>query len=69
MSVLKKLAVYDVIVFLAVFVAGLYGVAYNQVSYTVAPETITVTLSWQVDWSREPEPDQANCPKASRSRP
>lgn len=41
MNVLKKLGVYGFIVLLAVVVAGLYGMAHNQVSYTVAPEYFT----------------------------
>jgi len=38
---MKKLLVYVLIVVLAVFVAGLYGVVHNQISYTVAPEYFT----------------------------
>jgi hypothetical protein len=37
----KQLLVYVLIVILAVCAAGLYGVAHNQVSYTVAPEYFT----------------------------
>ena len=38
---MKKLLVYVLIVVIAVFAAGLYGVVHNQVSYTVAPEYFT----------------------------
>ena len=38
---MKKLLVYVLIVLLAVFAAGLYGIVHNQVSYTVAPEYFT----------------------------
>ena len=38
---MKKLFVYILIVVLAIFAAGLFGVVHNQVSYTVAPEYFT----------------------------
>jgi hypothetical protein len=38
---MKKLLVYGLIVVLAVFAAGLFGVVHNQISYTVAPEYFT----------------------------
>jgi hypothetical protein len=41
LSVMKKFGVYVLVVILAIIVAGLYGIAHNQVSYTVAPEYFT----------------------------
>lgn len=41
MNILKKLGIYIVIIILAIFVAGLYGIVHNQISYTVAPEYFT----------------------------
>ena len=41
MNALKKFGVYVLIVVVAVLVAGLYGIAHNQISYTVAPEYFT----------------------------
>jgi len=41
MKILKKIGVFVIIVILAVFIAGLYGILHNQVSYTVAPEYFT----------------------------
>ena len=41
MDGLKKLAVYLFVVCIAVIIAGLYGMAHDQVSYTVAPEYFT----------------------------
>ena len=41
LNLVKKLFVYILIVVLAVFAAGLFGVVHNQVSYTVAPEYFT----------------------------
>jgi hypothetical protein len=38
---MKKLEIYAVTNVLATFIAGLYGVVHNQVSYTVAPEYFT----------------------------
>jgi hypothetical protein len=40
-SALKKIGVFVVLIVLAVFIAGLYGIAHNQISYTVAPEYFT----------------------------
>jgi hypothetical protein len=40
-TALKKFGVYIIVVVLAVVVAGLYGIAHNQISYTVAPEYFT----------------------------
>jgi len=38
---MKKLLIYLLLVFLAVVLAGLYGIAHNQISYTVSPEYFT----------------------------
>lgn len=54
---MKKLIVYVFIVVLAVFVAGLYGVAHNQVSYTVAPEYFTKFKFRQFGLSHTPLPE------------
>jgi hypothetical protein len=44
---MKKLLVYGFIVALSVFIAGLYGVVHNQISYTVSPEYFTKFKFWQ----------------------
>ena len=44
---MKKLAVYFLIVLLAVLAAGLYGVLHNQISYTISPECFTKFKFWQ----------------------
>lgn len=37
----KKFGVYLLVVVLAIFVSGLYGILHNQISYTVSPEYFT----------------------------
>ncbi len=54
----KKLLVYLLIVVLAVFVAGLYGVAHNQISYTVAPEYFTKFKFRQFGFTDTPLPER-----------
>ena len=44
---MKKLLVYLLIVTLAMLLAGLYGMAHNQISYTVSPEYFTKFKFWQ----------------------
>ena len=58
MSVLKKFGVYVLVVVLAIFVAGLYGVAHNQVSYTVAPEYFTRFKFHQFGFVDTPLPER-----------
>lgn len=58
MSALKKFAVYILFVVLAVFVAGLYGVAHNQISYTVAPEYFTKFKFQQFGFVDTPLPER-----------
>jgi len=57
-SALKKLGVYVLIVVVAVFVAGLYGIAHNQVSYTVAPEYFTKFKFRQFSFVDTPFPER-----------
>ncbi len=58
MSVLKKFGVFGLIVFLGVFVAGLYGLAHNQISYTVAPEYFTKFKFGQFGFINTPLPER-----------
>ena len=58
MSAIKKCGVYVLIVILAVIVAGLYGVAHNQVSYTVAPEYFTKFKFRQFGFVDTPLPER-----------
>lgn len=58
MSVLKKIGVYVLVVVLAVGVAGLYGIAHNQISYTVAPEYFTKFKFRQFGFVDMPLPDR-----------
>jgi amino acid transporter len=57
-SALKKLGVFVLIVVLAVLVAGLYGIAHNQISYTVAPEYFTKFKFRQFGFVDTPLPDR-----------
>ena len=54
----KKLFVYIVIIVLAVFIASLYGVAHNQISYTVAPEYFTKFKFRQFGFVDTPLPER-----------
>jgi hypothetical protein len=54
----KKLLVFLLVVALAVFVAGLYGVAHNQISYTVAPEYFTKFKFIQFGFTDTPLPER-----------
>ncbi len=56
MPVVKKLLVYGLIVVLAVLLAGLYGIAHNQISYTVAPEYFTKFKFRQFGFNDTPLP-------------
>jgi hypothetical protein len=58
MSVLKKFGVFTLIVMLAIVVAGLYGVAHNQISYTVAPEYFTKFKFQQFGFTDTPLPER-----------
>ena len=55
---MKKLLVYVLIVVLAVFLASLYGVVHNQVSYTVAPEYFTKFKFRQFALTDSPLPER-----------
>ncbi|HEV7926315.1 MAG TPA: signal peptide-containing protein [Verrucomicrobiae bacterium] len=55
---MKKVLVYVLIVVLAVFVAGLYGVMHNQISYTVAPEYFTKFKFRQFGLTDSPLPER-----------
>lgn len=55
---MKKFAVYLLIVVLAMFVAGLYGMIHNQISYTVAPEYFTKFKFRQFGLTEMPLPDR-----------
>jgi hypothetical protein len=57
-STLKKLGVFVLIVVLAVVVAGLYGIAHNQISYTVAPEYFTKFKFRQFGFVDTPLPER-----------
>jgi len=56
--VTKKLAVYLLFIGLAVLAAGLFGVAHNQISYTVSPEYFTKFKFWQFHLNDSPLPEQ-----------
>jgi hypothetical protein len=58
MSVLKNFGVYILIVVLAVFMAGLYGIAHNQISYSVAPEYFTKFKFRQFGFTDTPLPER-----------
>lgn len=58
MNVLKKFGIYIVIIILAVFVAGLYGIVHNQISYTVAPEYFTKFKFRQFGFVDTPLPER-----------
>jgi amino acid transporter len=58
MHLVKKILVYVLIVVLAVFVAGLYGVAHDQISYTVAPEYFTKFKFRQFGFTDMPLPER-----------
>lgn len=57
-NTLKKFGVYILIVVLAVFLAGLYGVVHNQISYTVAPEYFSKFKFRQFGFVDTPLPDR-----------
>jgi hypothetical protein len=50
--------VFILIVVLAVIVAGLYGIAHNQISYTVAPEYFTKFKFQQFGFTDTPLPER-----------
>ena len=56
--VTKKLAVYLLLIGLAVLAAGLFGVAHNQISYTVSPEYFTKFKFWQFHLNDSPLPER-----------
>jgi hypothetical protein len=58
MNVLKKFGVFILIVVLAIVVAGLYGMAHNQISYTVAPEYFTKFKFQQFGFTETPLPER-----------
>src|SRR5215472_16276147 len=58
MNVLKKLGVYIIIILLAVFIAGLYGIVHDQISYTVAPEYFTKFKFHQFGFVDTPLPER-----------
>src|SRR5216684_3153776 len=58
MNILKKIGVFVIIVILAVFIAGLYGILHNQVSYTVAPEYFTKFKFRQFGFIDTPLPER-----------
>src|SRR5439155_25329691 len=55
---MNKLLIYVLIIVLAVFIAGLYGVAHNQISYTVAPEYFTKFKFRQFGFVETPLPER-----------
>src|SRR5439155_24013820 len=55
---MNKLLIYVLIIVLAVFIAGLYGVAHNQISYTVAPEDFTKFKFRQFGFTDTPLPER-----------
>ena len=55
---MKKFLVYLLIVVLAVFLAGLYGIVHDQVSYTVAPEYFTKFKFRQFGFTDTPLPER-----------
>ena len=58
MRTLKKFGVYVLIVVLALFVAGVYGIVHNQISYTVAPEYFTKFKFKQFGFVDTPLPER-----------
>lgn len=58
MSVIRKFGVFCLIVLLAVLIAGLYGMAHNQISYTVAPEYFTKFKFRQFGFVDTPLPER-----------
>ena len=57
-SALKKFGVYVLIIVLAIVIAGLYGIAHNQISYTVAPEYFTKFKFRQFGFLDTPLPER-----------
>src|SRR3982751_6567141 len=58
MNALKKFGVFLLIVVIAMFVTGLYGIVHNQVSYTVAPEYFTKFKFRQFGFVDTPLPER-----------
>src|SRR3982751_3444371 len=58
MNALKKFGVFLLIVVIAMFVTGLYGIVHNQVSYTVAPEYFTKFKFRQFGFTDIPLPER-----------
>ena len=55
---LKKLIVYFSLVFLAIALAGLYGMLHNQISYTVSPEYFAKFKFYQFGRVVSPVPER-----------
>jgi hypothetical protein len=55
---MKKFLIYVVIVGLAMFIAGLYGIVHDQISYTVAPEYFTKFKFRQFGFTEMPLPER-----------
>ena len=55
---MRKLLIYVLLVFLAVVLAGLYGIAHNQISYTVSPEYFTKFKFQQFGFVDMPLPER-----------
>ena len=55
---MKKFGVYALLVVIAVVVAGIYGIAHNQISYTVAPEYFTKFKFRQFGFVNSPLPER-----------
>lgn len=55
---MKKFLVYVLIIFLALVVAGLYGIIHDQISYTVAPEYFTKFKFIQFGFTETPVPER-----------
>jgi hypothetical protein len=53
----NKLGVYVLVVVLAVILAGVYGIAHNQVSYAVSPEYFTKFKFRQFEFETTPLPE------------
>jgi len=55
---MKKLLVFILLVLLAVCLAGVYGIFYNQISYTVSPEYFTRLKFRQFGYVNTPLPER-----------
>jgi hypothetical protein len=58
MNLARKLIVFGLFVVLATFIAGLYGMVHNQISYTVSPEYFTKFKFRQFDLATSPLADR-----------